>query len=146
MRISEHFTLEELIRSQTATRLGIDEQFAPADTIRDNLRLLCENVLEKIRTAINQPLHISSGYRCERLNEKIGGSETSQHCKGQAADVECNLTAEQLYQVIKHSDIKFDQLIQEFGQWVHISYSPFNNRQQCLKAIKVDGKVKYIPD
>jgi len=146
MNLTKNFRLEELLRSQSATRLGIDEQFSPPDTVRDNLILLCQNVLEPVREIIEQPIHVSSGYRCPRLNELIGGARGSQHCKGQAADIECNLSAEQLYQIIKNSDIKYDQLIQEFGAWVHVSFSPFQQRGERLRAIKVDGRVKYISD
>ena len=148
MNLTEHFTLEELLDSQSAVRLGIDEQFAPAESIKDNLKALCIDVLEPIRTLINSPIRISSGYRCERVNKAIGGAETSQHVKGQAADISCkDLTTEELYKSIQESGIIFDQLIQEFGHWVHISYtSVAENRGQCLRAIKVDGQTRYIPD
>ena len=144
--LSQHFTLEEMIRSQTATRLDISEQFAPPESIRENLKSLCENVLEPLRTKLGAPIHISSGFRCERLNQMIGGAKSSQHITGQAADIESNISAEELYKFIKDSGIKFDQCIQEFSSWVHISFSEYEQRGECLRAIKVDGKTRYIPD
>lgn len=145
--LSPHFTLEELLDSQTATRFGFDEQFSPDKQIQLNLKDLCENVLEPIRARVNAPLNISSGYRCERVNSAIGGATTSQHCKGQAADITVKgKTVEEVYLSIKTSDLVFDQLIQEFGHWTHISYTGVGtNRRQCLRAIKVDGETKYIP-
>ena len=93
-------------------------------------------------------MQISSGYRCERANTAIGGVDSSQHCKGQAADTCCpSMTVENWYQFVKKSGIEFDQLIQEFDRWVHVSYTAVGkNRKQCLRAIKVDGQTKYIPD
>jgi hypothetical protein len=148
MNLSLHFTLEEMLASQTATRLSIDEQFSPPDSIRENLKALCESVLEPIRAGVDSPIHISSGYRCERDNNAIGGAKTSQHTKGQAADIStANKTVEELYLLIKNSDIDFDQLIQEFDRWVHVSYTAVGvNRKECLRAIKVNGVTKYIPD
>ncbi len=148
MNLSPHFTLEEMLASQSATRLGFDEQFHPDKSIKDNLAELCEKVLEPIREMTDSPIKVSSGYRCERVNASIGGVDTSQHCKGQAADITSyEYGVESLYDLIKNSDIEFDQLIHEFGQWVHISYTAVGvNRRQCLRAIKVDGHTKYIPD
>jgi len=147
MELSENFTLEEMIDSQSAVRLGYDEQFSPPDSVKENLKALAVNVLQPIRNTLGKPIHTSSGYRCLRVNKAIGGAETSQHVKGQAADITSDMPVEELYILIKHSGIVFDQLIQEFGHWCHISYNPFGvNRQQCLRAIKVDGETKYIPD
>ncbi len=148
MNLTKDFTLEELLDSQSAVRLGYDEQFTPTDGVKENLKALCENVLQPIRDMIGVPVHVSSGYRCERVNKAIGGAETSQHPKGQAADINWLIgTPEQLYNTIKNSPIHFDQCIQEFGRWVHVSYNPIGkNRRQCLRAIKVDGATKYIPD
>lgn len=153
MNLSPHFTLDEMLDSQTATRAGFDEQFSPPESIKSNLKSLCENVLEPISQGLHTkfgyhvPIYVSSGYRCERLNEAIGGSKTSDHLKGEAADNSVKvMTVEQYYQFIKGSGIIFDQLIQEYDRWVHISYNPFgNNRQECLRAIKVNGKTQYIP-
>lgn len=148
MQLTEHFTLEELLTSQSAVRLGYDEQFAPPESIKENLKELCEKVLEPIRVHLNASIHISSGYRCERVNSAIGGVNTSQHCKGQAVDmIAQGKTVEEVYQFIKSSGVIFDQCIQEFDHWVHISFTGVGvNRMQCLRAIKVDGVTKYIPD
>lgn len=149
MQISEHFSIEELVDSQTATRQGYEEQFSPPYYIKDNLISLCGAVLEPLRALTGSAILISSGYRCERLNNAIGGAENSQHVKGQAADIKsATLTVEELYVKIKTSGIVFDQLIQEFGRWVHISYcsTTGENRGECLRAIKVAGETRYIPD
>lgn len=149
MNLSEHFTLDEMLSSQTAIRLSIDEQFCPPDSIKDNLKELCDNVLEPVRDLLGGGyIKVSSGYRCDRLNNTIGGADSSQHTKGQAADISSPVvTVENLYTDIKQSGIKFDQLIQEFGHWVHISYTSVGiNRRQCLRAVKVNGVTKYIPD
>lgn len=149
MELTKHFTLEEMLSSQTAVRNGFDEQFSPDESIKENLKSLCENVLEPIRDIVGgASINVSSGYRCERLNSSIGGASSSQHTKGQAADIKCSaISVEQLYVDVKDSNIMFDQLIQEFGHWVHVSYTAVGvNRRECLRAIKVDGVTKYIPD
>lgn len=148
MQLTEHFSLEEMLHSESAVRLSFDEQFSPPDSVKENLKSLCENVLEPIRVRLGKSIHISSGYRCERVNSAIGGAETSQHLKGQASDtIAQGMTVEEFYQFVKTSGIELDQCIQEFNHWVHISYNPFGqNRNQFLRAIKVDGATKYIPD
>lgn len=147
-KLTEHFTLEEMCASQTAVRCGYDEQFTPADSIKENLAALCTNLLEPLRVKLNASVHVSSGYRCERVNSAIGGVDTSQHCKGQAADTTAQgLSVEEWYQFIKSSGLVYDQLIQEFDHWAHISFTEVGkNRMECLRAIKVDGKTKYISD
>lgn len=154
MNLSKHFTLDEMCASQTAVRKGYDEQFAPPDTIKENLKALCDNVLEPISEKLEEeykesvPVNVSSGYRCPRLNEHVGGSDTSDHPHGRSSDITTKkLTVEEFYLFIKHSGVEFDQLIQEFGRWVHVSFRSIGvNRKQCLRAIKVDGVTKYIPD
>lgn len=148
MQLSKNFTLEEMLDSQTAVRLSFDEQFSPPDSIKENLKALCENVLEPLRNKLDSPIIISSGYRCERLNKTIGGAKTSQHLYGMAVDFTSVKDAvEFVFQVIKESDLEYDQVIQEFNKWVHVSYNPFGqNRNQCLRAVKVSGVTKYIPD
>ena len=139
-QLSQHFTLHELLASQTATRKGITEQFDPPPEILENLRLLSENLLEKLRVINNnQPLHISSGYRCPRLNKAIGGVKNSQHMQGQAADVDFGSKAanKSFFEKIKRSDLVFDQLLNEFDfAWVHISLKKDNNRMQVLDITK----------
>jgi len=149
MQLTKNFTLAEFLRSQTATRLNIEEQFNPPQEVIDNLTILCKKVLQPLRDKIRKAVSVSSGYRCFKVNKAIGGATNSQHLKGQAADISAGgFTPEQLYQRIKTSDIVFDQLIQEFDQWVHVSYNPVakNNRRQCLRAVKQNGKTKYIAD
>jgi len=139
-RLSEHFTLHELLASQTATRKAFTEQFDPPQEIIENLKFLCENLLEKLRVINgNRALHISSGYRCPRLNKAIGGVKNSQHLQGQAADVDFGSKEanEIFFDRIKNSDTVFDQLLNEFNfSWVHISLKKENNRQQVLNITK----------
>jgi hypothetical protein len=132
-------------KSTTAIRLGIDN--TPSDIVITNLLELCEHVLQPLRDHIGESIKISSGYRSPKLNKKIGGSATSQHCFGQAADISCGERTAELFYYIKNNLI-FDQLIWEFGDdsnpdWVHVSYSSIKNRKQCLRAKKVKGKTIY---
>ncbi|GMQ23666.1 D-Ala-D-Ala carboxypeptidase family metallohydrolase [Algoriphagus sp. oki45] len=148
MQLTKNFPLRELLRSQTATRWGYEEQFSPEPVIIDNLRLLCEHVLQPLRDRLGRAVFVNSGYRSPRVNQAVGGSKSSQHLTGHAADIETgHLSIEQLYQRIKNSDLPYDQLIQEFNQWVHVSFNPQGGRRQCLRATRgQDGKVKYSVD
>ena len=123
--LSPHFTLQEMTVSQTAIRKGIDN--TPPPGVIDNLTHFCKYILEPIRAMVGYSIYISSGYRSPELNEAIGGSDDSQHCLGQAADIHVNtLSTEELYDLIKYSKVPYDQLICEFpeeGGWVHVSYS-----------------------
>jgi zinc D-Ala-D-Ala carboxypeptidase len=145
MNLSAHVTKAEFEQSNTATRkniINIMDQTQTANAIK-----LCTKVFEPLRAAFgNNPIHISSGYRSVALNKKIGGSSTSQHCKGEAMDISID---KEMFLWIKDNLI-FDQLIYEFGndnapQWVHVSYSKTRNRKQILKAVKVNGRTKYLP-
>ncbi len=141
MQLSEHFAFEEFIFSQTAVRNGIDN--TPNQQQIQNLRALCESVLEPIRTLIKQPLHISSGYRSPQLNKAIGGATNSQHMEGKAADIVClAMDTPTLFKQIVRSGIVFDQLIFE-GTWVHVSYNPPGNRAEILKATFQGGRATY---
>lgn len=143
MDLTPHFTLAEMTSSQTAVREGIDNTPNSAQII--NLQRLCLNILEPLEVS-GKVLIVSSGFRCVELNKRIGGASTSQHCNGEAADINAKgFNVEQLYQYLKHSGLPFDQLIQEFGQWVHVSYSD-RNRRECLRATKVNGKTVYTKD
>ena len=139
-KLSSHFTLHELLASQTATRKNISEQFDPPAEIIENLKFLCENLLEKLRVLNGaQPLLLSSGYRCPRLNKAIGGVKNSQHIQGQAADVDfgSKKANKEFFDRIRKSDIVFDQLLNEFGfSWVHISLKKEGNRHQVLNISK----------
>lgn len=145
MNLTENFTLEEMYKSTTAIRLGIDN--TPSDIVVKNLLQLCKKVLQPLREYMDESIKVSSGYRNPDLNKKIGGSKSSQHCLGQAADISCGERTSEMYHYIKNNLI-FDQLIWEFGtdenpDWVHVSYSSTNNRKECLRAYKINGKTVY---
>jgi len=137
MKLSGHFSLAELTKSQTATRKGIDNQ--PTLDHIENLTELCTQVLEPTRRNFGKPMVISSGYRSEELCEAIGSSKNSQHAKGEAADFEMfGVDNKELAKYIKNN-LVFDQLILEFynpddplSGWVHCSYSKEENRKQSL--------------
>lgn len=126
---SKFFTLDEMLRSQTATRFNITEQFTPPANVVDNLQTLCEKILDPLRENLNKPIRISSGYRSPKTNAKVGGAKNSQHLTGQAADLEAiGYTNAEIFNAIKNSDLPFDQLIWEYGSkdepaWVHVSWS-----------------------
>jgi hypothetical protein len=152
MQISKHLSLAEVSRSETAKRRGINN--TPSGEHLENFKMLAENVFEKIREHFGVPIHISSGYRSKELNKAIGGSATSQHCSGEAIDIDMDgsangITNAQVFNFIK-DNLQFDQLIWEFGSdtnpdWVHVSYeSTGKQRNQILKAVKSGGKTAYI--
>ncbi|MEO6001261.1 MAG: D-Ala-D-Ala carboxypeptidase family metallohydrolase [Chitinophagaceae bacterium] len=134
--LSPHFSLHELLASQTATRKNITEQFEPPKGIIDNLKFICESLLEKLRELNGgYPLIINSGYRCTRLNKAVGGVSDSQHLQGQAADIDFgSITAnKQFFDKVKKSTIKFDQLLNEYNySWVHVSMKKEGNRREVL--------------
>ena len=151
MQLSKHLSLAEVTRSESAKRNGISNQ--PTAEHLENFKKLAEKVFEPIREHFKAPIHISSGYRSLALNKKIGGSSTSQHCSGEAIDIDMDGTAitnKQVFDFIKQH-LEFDQLIWEFGttsnpDWVHVSYeSTGKQRKQVLKAIKQGGKTVYAP-
>ena len=151
MKISPHLNLAELTRSETAKRNGIDN--TPTAEHLENFKLLADKVFEPIREHFKTPIFISSGYRSKELNELIKGIATSQHCKGQAIDIDMDggngeVTNRMVFDFIKNK-VDFDQLIWEFGtdfnpDWVHVSYVKGKNRKQKLKAIRSGGKTSYI--
>ena len=141
MNLSAHVTLAEFENSPTATTHGINNKMSESQIA--SAKLLCENVFEPLRIYLNTPIKINSGYRSGQLNKKIGGSTTSQHCKGEALDLHIGAKG---FNFIKDK-LDFDQLIWEFGndenpQWVHVSFSS-KNRKQVLKATKKNGKTIY---
>lgn len=145
MQLSEHFTLSEMTVSQAAARKGIPN--VPNAAAIAALKLLCEKVLEPVRAHYDKPVVSSSGYRSLRLNVAVGGSTSSQHCLGEADDFrvigESNLAVCQW--IVRN--LKFDQLIYEFGEqgWIHVSYSAHRLRGQVLSAKKRGGKTVYLP-
>jgi len=141
MRLTEHFTLDELTVSQTAARKGISNRPGP-DAVT-NLRALCRNVLEPLRVRTGAPIIVTSGYRCPELNARIGGSATSQHCIGQAVDFTvAGLSVADTVTLIRRLGLPYDQLIDEFGQWVHVSHGP-RLRKDVLTARRIAGKTVY---
>ena len=144
MQITAHFTLSEFTRSESAKRHGVSNQPIPEHL--ENIKILCERVLEPIRIKFG-PINISSGYRSKVLNHYIGGSLRSQHCEGKAADLDMDdmggVTNKQIFEYIKN-ELEFDQLINEFNYgWVHVSYNTGKNRKQVLDALKVNNKTVY---
>ena len=148
--ISKHISYKEGVYSNTATRRGIDN--TPNDEQLDNMELIAENIFEPLRAYVGGPIKINSFFRSPDLNTAIGGSGKSQHCKGQAMDIDDTfgkMTNAQMYSWIKEN-LDFDQMIWEFGDddnpnWVHVSYvSSKENRNRCLKAYKDKGKTKYM--
>ena len=148
--ISKHISYKEGVYSNTATRRGIDN--IPNEEQLNNMELIADEVFEPLREWVAGPIKINSFFRCPELNTAIGGSSKSQHCKGQAIDIDDTFgkaTNAEMYNFIKEN-LDFDQMIWEFGDddnpaWVHISYvSEDDNRRRCLKAYKENGKTKYM--
>ena len=148
--ISEHISYKEGVYSITATRRGIDN--TPNDEQLDNMETIAEKVFEPLREWVGGAIKINSFFRCPELNKAIGGSSKSQHCQGQAIDIDDTygiVANSEMYHYIKEN-LDFDQLIWEFGDddnpnWVHVSYvSEDANRRRCLKAYKEQGRSKYM--
>ena len=148
MQLSKNFSMDEMTKSQTATRKGIDN--TPSPTHQTNLKSLCTSILQPVREHFSQVVTVSSGYRSEELCLAIGSKITSQHAKGEAADFEIfGISNKELADYI-HEHLDYDQLILEYWKesdpnsgWVHCSYSEGNNRRQYLRAYRENGKVKY---
>jgi len=146
MKLTNDFTLEDFTRSDTATRKAISEQFKPSQIIIENVKELAVNVIQPLQDYLKKEIIITSGYRCNRLNRMIGGAVNSQHLQGEAADIIVkSLTTEQLIHSIKSSGLVFDQMIEEFGRWVHVSYNKGKNRNQIFRAVKKGSKTVYLP-
>ena len=149
MRISDHITYAEAIHSNTAKRKSIDN--TPSQTQVDAMKLIAEKIFEPLRKWVGGPIKVNSFFRSVTLNEAIGGVASSQHCKGQAIDIDdvySYKTNAEMYKWIQ-GNLDYDQMIWEFGtdtqpNWVHISYvSKEENRNKCLKAYKENRKTKY---
>ena len=151
MKLTAHFDLSEFTRSESAKREGLDN--TPTPEHLENIKILCEKVLEPIRMRFG-PINISSGYRGKMLNHFIGGAVNSDHCLGRAADIDMDdvgtgVTNTEVFNYIK-DNLDYDQLIWEFGNkekpdWVHVGYRLNENRKQTLRATKVNGKSHYSP-
>jgi zinc D-Ala-D-Ala carboxypeptidase len=148
-RISKHVSYKEGIHSNTAIRRGIDN--TPNEEQFKNMQLIAEKIFEPLRKYVEGAIKINSFFRSPELNTAIGGSTRSQHCKGQAMDIDDtfgHMKNSEMYHWIE-DNLDFDQMIWEFGDddnpnWVHVSYvSPEKNRNMCLKAYKENGRTKY---
>ncbi len=150
--ISAHLSLEECIKSTTASRLGINNM--PPQSVINTLKIAAEKVFEPVRLHFGVPIFVSSAYRSPELNKAIGGSSTSQHMHGEAFDLDMDgkstkVTNAAIFHYIK-DNLVFDQLIWEFGNdtnpdWVHVSYETTGaQRKQILKAKRVNGKTSYV--
>ena len=151
MRLSKNFVLSELTRSGTAKRLGIQNE--PSKKDLRNLEILVTEVLQPLRSGIGA-IRVTSGYRSPQLSKAVGSSSKSQHCKGQAADIQFWQNGEMnnkvIYDYIIDNAIDFDQMINEFDfSWIHISFKGKGNRRQVLEAYKDENnktKYKYADD
>lgn len=148
MQLTENFSLNEMIKSETALRNGIDN--TPTEQVIDNLRLLCEHVLQPLRTAYGRGIKVNSGYRAPEVNAAVGGSKTSDHCRGQAADIEIPGVPNYDLALYISQYFNFTQLILEFytpgipdSGWVHVSYDPTNLKRQVMTAMRENGKTVY---
>lgn len=151
-QVSKHISYAEATKSQEAIRLGMkndpnDEQFYA-------MTIVANKCFEPLREYFDKPIGISSFFRSPEINNKIGGSSTSQHCKGEAIDIDADIfnnriTNQDIFHWLK-ANVDFDQLIWEFGTaenpaWIHISYKAKGNRKQVLRAVKNGSKTSYIP-
>lgn len=149
MNLSHNFTLQELIKSHEAVRKGLDN--APSQEVISNLQELSNMVLQPVRDHFAKSVTVNSGYRSPEVNAAVGGSKTSDHCKGQAADIEiAGVPNAELAEWIR-DNLAFTQVILEFytqgipdSGWVHVSYDPANLKKQSLTAVKQDGKTVYL--
>lgn len=148
-KISKHISYKESIKSNTATRRGIDN--TPSDYELTNMVGIAENVFEPLREWVGGPIKITSMFRCEELNRAIGGSSRSQHCEGRAMDLDDTFghkTNTEMFEYIR-KNLNFDQLIWEFGDdnnpdWIHVSYiSDDENRKRVMRAERINGKTQY---
>lgn len=128
----KYFTLQEFISSPTARRLNIDN--TPSRDVVGRLNLLVDNILDPLRDAYGQPIIVTSGFRCSKLNKAVGGTKTSQHMLGEAADIRTVSDKPEdnrrLFDLCRELHLPFDQLIDEYGyNWIHVSFSPRHRRQ-----------------
>jgi zinc D-Ala-D-Ala carboxypeptidase len=149
MQLSENLSLAEMLRSESAKRRGISNK--PTAEHIENMKAWAVNIFQPIRNHFGKPIFLSSGYRSKELNRAVGGSQTSQHSKGEAGDIDndnTDIKNRDIFNFIK-DNLEFDQLIWEFGTeenpaWVHVSFSRTHNRKQILIAKKIHGKTTYL--
>lgn len=138
MQLSANFTLAEL----TVTKSGLANVPGPAET--EALRLLATKILQPLRLSLGKPIVVSSGYRSPAVNKAVNGATTSQHRFGEAVDFTVpGMTTREICERIISMKLPFDQLIEEFGRWVHVSYGP-RQRRQVLRARTIGGKTQYL--
>ena len=149
MKLTSNFTLSEMTKSDTALRLDMDN--TPNAVQVENLKTLCEKVLQPVRDHFGKGVKVNSGFRHPQVNAAVGGSKTSDHCKGMAADIEIpGIANGDLAQWIV-DNLEFRQVILEFytpgvpdSGWVHVSFNPEDNKKQVLTAAKQRGKTVYL--
>lgn len=148
MNLSANFTLSELTKSETALRKGLDN--TPSAAVIDSLQTLVNKVLQPLRLHYNKSIRVNSGYRSPEVNASVGGSKTSDHCKGQAADIEIDGIANKDLAIHIRDNYTFTQLILEGyvegvpnSGWVHISYDPTNLKKQVMTATFINGIAIY---
>ena len=150
MKLSKNLSLKEVVKSNTAIKNGLDNH--PKEEHLENLKAVAANIFQPIRDYFKKPIAVTSGYRGEELNKLIGGSMSSQHCKGEALDIDADvykgLTNAEIFNYIALT-LDFDQLIWEFGDekqpnWIHVSYTTSRpNRKEMLAAYRENGKTRY---
>ena len=131
MKLSKYFSLREMVFSKIAEDNDIDN--TPTPEILENLKYTASQ-LDKVRYLLGNPVNLSSGYRCLKVNRRIGSKDSSQHVNGEAVDFKCELfgSPKKVFDKIRESDIQFDQLILEFNSWVHISFVKEGGRRESL--------------
>ena len=149
MNLTANFSLAEMVKSDTALRHDMDN--TPGEAEIANLKTLCEKVLQPVRDHFQTGVKVNSGFRHPEVNAKVGGSKTSDHCKGQAADIEIPGIANADLAVWIMDNLTYTQLILEFytpgvpdSGWVHVSYDSANLKKENLTATKQNGKTVYL--
>lgn len=142
----KYFTIKEMTKSTTAIKRGIPNK--PSKEVEASLTALVEKILDPLREAYGKPIIVTSGYRCEKLNKIVGSKPSSQHVKGEAADIKTVADTpeenKKLFDLIVKLKLPFDQLINEHNyDWVHVSFGA-RHRRQKLKAVRKNGKTTYI--
>lgn len=150
MQLTNNFSLEEMTKSETALRHNLDN--TPSEAEIANLKLLCEKVLQPVRDHYGKGVKVNSGFRHPNVNAAVGGSKTSDHCRGQAADIEIPGVPNHELALFIQDNLNYTQLILEFytigvpdSGWVHVSYNPADLKKQELTAVKQEGKTVYLP-